>query len=116
LELQEKLDFIRSHDPDGAERLKRLLDKKTYLTDRNVYGECFTERQFNLVFDPLLDAAFERARVLQAIGDGQATVPALSRQLGIEAFKVFEYIKDLLKKNQVEVAGQKERDPLYRRK
>ncbi len=116
MELQEKLDFIRSHDPDGAERLKRLIDKKSYLMDKNVYGECFTERQFNLVFDPLLNAAFERARVLQAIGDGRATVPALSRKLGMEAFKVFEHIKDLLKKNQVEIAGQEGRDPLYRRK
>lgn len=116
MELQEKLEFIRSQDPDGAERLKRLIDKKGYLTDRNVYGECFTERQFGLVFDPLLDAAYHRARVLAVIGDGQATVPSLSRKLGVEAFKVFEYIKDLLKKNQVEIAGHEGRDPLYRRK
>jgi hypothetical protein len=116
VELQEKLAFIRTWDADGAERLKRLLDKQTYLTDRNVYGERFTERQFGLVFDPLLNAAFERARVIEAIGDGQATVPALSRRLGMETFKVFEYIKDLLRKNQVEIAGQEGRDPLYRRK
>jgi hypothetical protein len=116
VDVQEKLDYIRSHDPDGAERLKRLIDKKGYLTDKNVYGECFTERQFSLVFDPLLDAAYDRARMLEAIGDGQATVPALSRRLGIAAFKVFEYIKDLLKKNQVEIAGHEGRDPLYRKK
>ncbi len=116
MELQEKLAFIGSHDPDGAERLKRLMEKKSYLTDKNVYGECFTERQFNLVFDPLLNAAFDRARVLEAIGDGQATVAALSRKLGIATFKVFDYIKDLLKKNQVEIAGIEGRDPAYRKK
>ncbi|OPY68592.1 MAG: hypothetical protein A4E57_01701 [Syntrophorhabdaceae bacterium PtaU1.Bin034] len=116
MELQEKLDFIKTYDPDGMERLKRLLDKKPYLMDKNVYGECFTERQFNLVFDPLLKAAYDRARILQAIGEKESTVPALSGHLAMESFKVFEYVKDLLKRNQIEIAGFEDRNPTYRRK
>ena len=46
----------------GIERLKRLLDRKSLLLDKNIYGERFTERQFDLVFDPLLRSAYEGRR------------------------------------------------------
>jgi hypothetical protein len=40
----DKLTFIGTHDPEGAERLKRLLDRKDTLNTGNVYGERFTDR------------------------------------------------------------------------
>ena len=60
--------FIKSIDPEGGERLKRLLERKSLLLDRNVYGERFTERQFDLVFDPLLASAYEKAQILELLG------------------------------------------------
>ena len=41
-------------DPERGERLSRSIERKSLLLDKNVYGERFTERQFDIVFDPLL--------------------------------------------------------------
>ena len=55
--MTEKIDFIKTFDPDGAARLERLLGKEeTLKTTGNVYKEQFTGRQFSLVFDPLIDS------------------------------------------------------------
>ena len=67
VETKSALDFIKAQDPEGGERLKRLLERRSFLLDRNVYGERFTERQFDLVFDPLLRSAYEKARILEAL-------------------------------------------------
>jgi hypothetical protein len=114
--VEERLDYIGKHDPAGLERLKRLLERKSYLLDSNVYGERFTERQFDLVFNPLMRAAYDRARILEALSEKDNTVPVLSERLELEAFQAFDYMKDLLKNNQVEVAGFDERNPIFRRK
>ncbi len=116
MEREERLEFIKAYDPDGMEKLKRLLDRKPYLMDKNVYGETFTERQFNLVFDPLLDSGFDRAQILKALSEHDATVPALARALSMEESRTFGYIKDLLKRNMVEIVGFEERHPVYRKR
>lgn len=115
-EVTEKLDFIRTHDPEGAERLKRLLDRKDTLSAGNVYGERFTDRQFSLVFTPLLDAALERARLLEVLPEQGEIIPVLSEKLGMGKERVFNHLKELLRKNLVEMAGHQDRDAIFRRK
>ena len=116
MNVEETLDFIKAQDPDGMEKLKRLLDRKSFLLDKNVYGETFTERQFNLVFDPLLRSGYDRARVLQALSEKDNTVPGLAAKLSMEEWRMFDYIKDLLKRNMVEIAGSDNRHPVYRKR
>jgi hypothetical protein len=115
-EMTEKLAFIRTHDPDGAERLKRLLDRKDTLSAGNVYGERFTDRQFSLVFEPLLAAAFERAKILEVLLEQGETIPVLSTKLSMEQKKIFNHLKELIRKNLVEMAGNRDRDAIFRRK
>ena len=116
MELEERLEFIKAYDPEGMDKLKRLLDRKSYLMDKNVYGETFTERQFNLVFDPLLRSGYDRARILEALSQKDDTVPALAEKLSLEQPRTFNYIKDLLKRNLVEIVGFEERHPVYRKR
>jgi hypothetical protein len=116
MEMAEKLDFIKTYDPEGAERLLRLLNRVDALKAGNVYGETFTDRQFSLVFDPLLEASFERAKILEALAKKENTIPGIAEQVGMRSDKVFSCIKDLMKKNQVEMAGHQERDAVFRRK
>jgi DNA-binding MarR family transcriptional regulator len=111
-----KLAYIRSHDPDGADKLENLLRKKDVLMTGNSYGERMTERQFSLVFDPLLARAVERSQILENLGSGAASVPDLSRKLGIAAHVVFDHLKELSRRDLVEVSGYEERSALYRRK
>jgi len=116
METQEALDFIKAQDPDGNERLKRLLDRKSLLLDRNIYGERFTERQFELVFRPLLQSAYEKAQILELLGQKDQTVASLAAQLSVDKARVFDHLKDLLKKSMVEIAGFDERHPVFRKR
>ena len=116
MNVAETLEFIKANDPEGMDKLKRLLDRKPYLLEKNVYGETFTERQFNLVFDPLLRSVFDRARILKALSEKNDTVPGLAEKLSLEQSRTFDYIKDMLKRNLVEIAGFEERHPVYRKR
>lgn len=110
------IEFVRKEDPDGADRLERLLKKKEVLMAGNVYGERFTARQFSLVFDPLLERAVERSRILEELAKGPASVPDLACKLDLKANTVFEHIKELTRRDRVEISGYNERDALYGRK
>ena len=116
MEMTEKIEFIRTFDPDGAARLERLIGKKEKLLDKNVYGERFTERQFSLVFTPLLDSVFERAQVLEVLSKDNDTIPGIAEKLGVTKDKVFSQIKDLMRKNLIEMASHEGRDAQFRKK
>ena len=116
METQEKLDYIKAQDPEGSERLKRLLERKPFLLDRNVYGERFTERQFGLVFEPLLTSAYEKAQILELLSQKEDTVASLAGRLSMDKARVFGHLKDLLKKNMVEITGFTERYPLFKKR
>jgi DNA-binding transcriptional ArsR family regulator len=115
MEIEEKLDYIKTHYPEGAEKLTRLLGKKDALKAGNVYGEKLTDRQFSLVLAPLLRAAFERARILEALAEGDSTIRSLSEKTGMGPDTVFNHMKDLLKRNIIEIGGHEERDALFRK-
>lgn len=116
MELTEKLEYIAKYDPEGAERLKRLLAKQDTLKQGNVYGERFTGRQFQFVFLPLLEAAYERARVLEALAGKGETVGAISDRLHLSRETVFKHMKEMLRKNLVEIGEHQDRDAVFRRK
>jgi hypothetical protein len=115
-DITEKIAFIKTQDPDGAARLERLMGKKENLHKGNVYNERFTERQFSLVFTPLLEATFERARILEILSKGDDTIPAISLKLGLGKERVFVCMKDLMRKNLVEIAHHQEQDATFRKK
>ena len=112
----EKIEFIRTFDPEGAAKLERLLNKKDALKEGNVYKEKFTDRQFFLVFSPLLETSFERARVLEALSRAEDTVYGLSDTLNVGKERIFNHMKELMRKNLVEIAGHEGRDAIFRRK
>jgi len=115
MEIDEKLQFIRVYDPEAAERLKKLFDRKDVLKEGNVYKEKFTDRQFSLIFMRLVESAFERTRVLEALS-GEETIPALSERLGMREDTIFRHCRELMRRNLVEVTGMLDRDPLFKRR
>jgi hypothetical protein len=115
MEVEEKLDYIKTHYPEGAEKLIRLLGKKDALKTGNVYGEKLTDRQFALVFSPLLEAAFERARILEELACDDSTIGNLSAATGMKPQQVFNHMKDLLKRNMIEIGAHDGRDAVFRK-
>jgi hypothetical protein len=114
--MEEKLEFIGRYDPEGAERLKRLLERKEALKAGNIYGEKFTDRQFSLVFDPILGTTFVRARILELVYGGEGAIKGLSGKLNLTEHVVFGHIKELIKKNFIEIAGHEGRNAIFRKK
>ena len=115
MDIEKKLDYIKTHYPEGAEKLIRLLSKKDALKAGNVYGEKMTDRQFSLVFSPLLEAAFERACILEVLTGDDSTIVKISAATGMKPQQVFDHMKDLLKRNTVEIGSHEGRDAVFRK-
>ena len=115
MDVEEKLDYIKTHYPEGAEKLSRLLGKKDALKAGNVYGEKLTDRQFSLVFSPLLEAAFERACILEVLTGDDSTIVKISAATGMKPQQVFDHMKDLLKRNMIEIGPHEGRDAVFRK-
>ena len=115
MDIDEKLDYVKTHYPGGAEKLTRLLDKKDALMSGNVYGEKMTGRQFSLVFTPLLEAAFEKARILETLAKNDSTIDDLSVATGMRLQQVFDHMKDLLGRNMVEISGYAGREAVFKK-
>ena len=116
IDITEKINVIKAQDPEGASRLEKLLGKQDALKEGNVYKEKFTDRQFNLVFFPLLDAAYERAQILEAISPEGDTVANLAEKVGFEKQEVFRHLKEMMRKNLVEIADHSGREAIFRKK
>lgn len=115
MDIDEKIKYIRTHYPEGAEKLTRLFGKKDALKSGNVYGEKLTDRQFSLIFGPLLEAAFERAQILETLASDNGTIGKLSAETGMKPQQVFNHMKDLLKRNMVEICEHEGRDAVFRK-
>ena len=116
MEFTERLEYIRRFDPDGAARLERLFNKDKNLKEGNVYKERFTDRQFFLVFNPLVDAAYKRAKLLEVLSEGNSTIYGISGRLNMAPGEVFNHMKELMRKNMVEIVGHEGRDAIFRRR
>jgi hypothetical protein len=114
LDTEQKLAYIRTFDPEAAERLHKLLERREKLTSENIYGERFTERQFSLVVEPLIASGMERSRVLESLLSNDGSVRGLSEQLRIPQDQVFRHIKELLRRNLVHIVRFVDREPLFR--
>ena len=55
-------------------------------------------------------------RILENLGRSPASVPELARGLDLAPNIVFDHIKELARRDRVEIAGYDDRDALYRRK
>jgi DNA-binding MarR family transcriptional regulator len=116
VQISETIEFIGRYDQESAARLKRLLDRKPSLREENVYGEAFTERQFALVFTPLVEKAFARAKILELLGRSEGRVRSIAGTLNLSPETTFRHIKELMRRNLVEIIRFEEREPVFGRK
>ncbi|MCX5798782.1 MAG: ArsR family transcriptional regulator [Proteobacteria bacterium] len=116
MDIAEKLEFIKKHDPEGAEKLNRLLGRKDALKEGNVYREKLTDRQFSLVVVPLLNATLERAKIIEALSEKEDTIQGLSEKLEMSQDMIFTHVKELMRKNLIGIAGHQERNAIFRKK
>ena len=81
----------------------------------NVYSEIYTQRQFDISFYPIIFKEYERARVLEALGGGERSVPEIAKQIGMEPNRVLMHIVELRRRGKVSLVGLEGTTPMYKR-
>ncbi len=98
----------------GGEKIRWVIGKRTpFLESGNMYGEIFTNHEFNRAIDMILVEETEVQAILNQLKDGARSVKGLSEDLAIPSERVFRYVTALLRKEMVRLDNVAERMPFY---
>ncbi len=99
---------------DG-EKIRWVIGKRTpFLESGNMYGEIFTNHEFNRAIDMIIVEETEVQAILNQLKDGAQSVSGLAEDLAIPSERVFQYVTALLRKEMIQLEKVAERTPLYR--
>ncbi len=94
----------------AGEKIRWIIGKRTpFLETGNMYGEVFTEHEFNRAIDMIIVEEMEVQEILARLKETARSVKDLANDLTIPPARVFRYISALKRKGMVAldtVAGQ----------
>ena len=94
----------------AGEKIRWIIGKRTpFLETGNMYGEVFTEHEFNRAIDMIIVEEMEVQEILARLRETARSVKDLANDLTIPPARVFRYISALKRKGMVAldtVAGQ----------
>ena len=100
--MEEKIAFIEKWDAFSAKKIRALLEKKPIMVEEmNVYGEIYTERQFQIALDAILTREVARSRICEALSTGVKPVRTLAEELGMTPSEVLRHLVELRRRNLV---------------
>ena len=111
---EEMLAVIEKRRPDMGEKLRMLLAKESFLRDKNVYGELYTDGQINICFDAIFRAEYLRCRILEVTQDEALSVKQIAERIGRSPGEVLWQVVELRRKNLLGIEKVDDRTPLYR--
>jgi coenzyme F420-reducing hydrogenase delta subunit len=98
----------------AGEKMRWVIGKRApFLQSGNMYGEIFTEQEFNRAIDMIIVEETEVQEILAGLREGARSVKDLAVSLSIPAERVFRHILALKRKGFVAVDRIVERSPLY---
>jgi F420-non-reducing hydrogenase iron-sulfur subunit len=98
---------------DG-EKIRWVIGKRTpFLESGNMYGEIFTNHEFNRAIDMIIVEETEVQAILNQLKDGARSVMGLAEDLAIPSERVFRYVTALLRKEMIRLENVEERMPFY---
>ena len=98
----------------GGEKIRWVIGKRTpFLESGNMYGEIFTNHEFNRAIDMIIVEETEVQAILHRLKDGARSVRGLSEDLGIPSDRVFRYVTALLRKEMIRIDNVADRMPFY---
>jgi len=107
-ELHKKLEAARA--VLASEKIRWVIGKRTpFLESGNMYGEIFTEHEFNRAIDMIIVEEMEVQEILASLRQGARSIKELANELTIPSERVFRYITALKRKGMValdRIAGQ----------
>ena len=99
---------------DGG-KIRWVIGKRTpFLESGNMYGEIFTNHEFNRAIDMIIVEETEVQAILNRLKDGAKSVSGLAENLAIPSERVFQYVTALLRKEMIQLENVEERMPFYR--
>jgi len=94
----------------ASEKIRWVIGKRTpFLTSGNMYGEIFTEHEFNRAIDMIIVEEMEVQEIVARLRQGAQSIKDLAGDLAIPSERVFRYITALKRKGIValeKIAGQ----------
>jgi len=98
----------------AGEKIRWVIGKRTpFLETGNMYGEIFTEHEFNRAIDMIIVEETEVQKILLKLKEGAQSVKDLASALAIPAERVFRYMTALKRKDMVAINGISGRNPLF---
>lgn len=98
----------------AGEKIRWVIGKRTpFLTKGNMYGEIFTEQEFNRAIEMILVEETEVQEILAQLRKEAQSVKDLAGALAIPAERVFRYVTALRRKNIVGLDGILGQSPRY---
>ena len=97
-----------------SEKIRWVIGKRTpFLEDGNMYGEIFTEHEFNRAIDMIIVEETEVQEILGKLKEGAQSVKDLAKALAIPTERVFRYITALKRKDMVALENVSGRTPIF---
>lgn len=99
----------------AGEKIRWVIGKRSpFLESGNIYGEIFTEHEFNRAIDMIIVEETEVQEILAGLKDGAKSVKDLAQGLAIPSERVFRYVTALVRKEMIRLETVTDRTPLYR--
>ncbi len=98
----------------AGEKIRWVIGKRTpFLESGNMYGEIFTEHEFNRAIDMIIVEETETQEILGRLKEQAQSVKDLAGALTIPAQRVFRYITALKRKDMIKLEKVSGRTPVY---
>jgi len=111
-EIFEKLEIARA--VLAGEKMRWVIGKRTpFLESGNMYGEIFTEHEFNRAIDMIIIEETDTQEILFKLGQGARSVKDLASELSIPTERVFRYVTALKRKGMVALEKVSGRTPIF---
>ena len=111
-EIFEKLEIARA--VLAGEKMRWVIGKRTpFLESGNMYGEIFTEHEFNRAIDMIIIEETDIQEILFKLGQGARSVKDLARELSVPTERVFKYVTALKRKGMVALKKVSGRTPIF---
>lgn len=100
----------------AGEKIRWVIGKRTpFLESGNIYGEIFTEHEFNRAIEMIIVEESEVQEILLELQAGPRSVKELAGALTIPAARIFRYLTALKRKGLVGLEKVSDRSPFYHR-
>jgi F420-non-reducing hydrogenase iron-sulfur subunit len=98
----------------AGEKIRWVIGKRApFLESGNMYGEIFTEHEFNRAIDMIIVEEIEIQEILGKLKQGAKSVKDLARDLDMPSERVFRYITALKRKGMVALDNVTGRSPIF---